>query len=94
VFVASLTGRFDLLDALSQPRCWIVDFGPSLRIEDLWQIPFANVPKDLLSHTGTMLTPELDPLLRLRLVGSGVTTGKTSASDARMALQAAESSLR
>jgi hypothetical protein len=41
-----------------------------------------------------MLTPELDPLLRLKLVGTGVGPGKTSAADVRMAAQAAESGLR
>ena len=87
-------GRIDLLEALSQPRCWIVDFGPGWHIEDLWQIPFDRVPKHLLPHAGAMLTPELDPLLRLRLVGTGVGPGKTSASDVRMAAQAAETSLR
>jgi hypothetical protein len=87
-------GRLDLLEALRQPRCWIVDFGPSWHIEDLWQIPFDKVPRDLLPHPGAMLTPDLDPLLRLRLVGSGVGPGKTSASDVRIAAQAAESSLR
>lgn len=87
-------GRLDLLGALRQPRCWIVDFGSGWDIQQLWLIPFENIPKDVLPKSGAMLSPELDPLLRLRLIGSGVGPGRTSAADVRMAAQAAESGLR
>ena len=41
-----------------------------------------------------MITPDLDPIFRLRLIGPGVGPGKTTAADIRMAAQAAESGLR
>jgi hypothetical protein len=87
-------GRLDMLAALRQPRCWIVDFGPGWEIKRLWLIAFEKVPKDHLPNPGAMLTPQLDPLFRLRLVGPGVGPGRTSAADVRMAAQAAESGLR
>jgi hypothetical protein len=87
-------GRLDMLAALRQPRCWIVDFGPEWQIKGLWLIAFDKVPKDYLPKPGAMLTPDLDPLFRLRLVGPGVGPGKTSAADVRMAAQATESGLR
>ena len=87
-------GRLDMLAALRQPRCWIVDFGRGWEIKGLWLIAFDKVPKDHLPKPGAMLAPELDPLFRLRLVGPGVGPGKTSAADVRMAAQAAESGLR
>jgi hypothetical protein len=87
-------GRLDVLGALRQPRCWIVDFGPDWEIRGLWFIAFDKVPKDHLPNPGAMLTPDLDPLFRLRLVGPGVGPGRTSAADVRMAAQAAESGLR
>src|SRR5262245_54205628 len=62
-------GRLDMLAALRQPRCWIVDFGPGWRIKGLWLIAFDKIPKDHLPKPGAMLTPELDPVFRLRLVG-------------------------
>jgi hypothetical protein len=87
-------GRLDVLGALRQPRCWIVEFGPGWEILDLWLIPFDEVPKDLLPKPGAMLTPDLEPLFRIRLIGSGVGPGKTSAADVRMAAQATEMGLR
>jgi hypothetical protein len=87
-------GRLDLLAALRQPRAWVADVGFSWEVIQLWVIPFEKLPKDVLPRSGAMLTPELDPLLRLKLVGTGVGPGRTSAADVRMAAQAAESGLR
>jgi hypothetical protein len=87
-------GRLDVLGALRQPRCWIVDFGPKWEIMGLWLVSFDRVPKELLPKPGSMLTPEVEPLFRLRLVGSGVGPGKTSAADIKTAAQAVESGLR
>lgn len=87
-------GRLDLLSALQQPRCWIADTTSDWVIVNLWLVPFDRVPKDHLPTPGTMITPELDPVFRLRLVGPGVGPGNTSTADIRMAAQAAESGLR
>jgi hypothetical protein len=87
-------GRLDVLAALRQPRCWIVDFGPGWEIKGLWWIGFDKVPKDHLPKPGAMVVPDLDPLFQLRLVGPEVGPGKTSAADVRMAAEAAETGLR
>jgi hypothetical protein len=93
-------GRIDVHSALQQPRCWIADLIASetadlpWRIESLYRVDFQNIPGDHLPVPGTMLTPDLDPLFRIRLIGSGVGPGKTTAADVRMAAQAAESGLR
>jgi len=87
-------GRSDVLGALRQPRCWIADIGPSGAVESLWAVDFESVPKDVLPRPGSMLTPALQSLFRVRLIGEGVGPGRTSAADVRMAAQAAETSLK
>lgn len=87
-------GRLDLLGALRQPRCWIADLSAGWQVVTLWLVPFDRIPKDHLPTPGAMVTPELDPIFRLRLIGPGVGPGNTSAADIRMAAQAAESGLR
>ena len=93
-------GRIDVYSALQQPRCWIADLvandsaEPPWRIRALHRIEFEIIPGDHLPHPGTMLNPDLEPLFRLRLIGSGVGPRKTSVADIRMAAQAVESGLR
>jgi hypothetical protein len=55
-------GRVDVLGALRQPQCWIVDFGPGWDAKQLWLIAFENVPRETLPGPGTTLTPELEPI--------------------------------
>ena len=87
-------GRLDVLGALRQPRCWIADLGANWEVVGLWLVSFDRVPKDHLPRPGAMITPDLDPVFRLRLIGPGVGPGNTTAADIRMAAQAAESGLR
>ena len=87
-------GRSDVLGALRQPRCWIADIGSSGAVESLWAVDFELVPKNVLPRPGSMLTPALQSLFRVRLIGEGVGLGRTSAADVRMAAQAAETSLK
>lgn len=88
------TGQIDILTALRQPRCWIADIAEDASIKSLWRIEFETIPERILPRPGAMLSPELDPLFRIRLIGSGVGPGHTSAADIRMAAQAAETGLR
>jgi hypothetical protein len=87
-------GRRTLLEALRQPRCWIADLGGDGRVVGLWSVEFVNVPEDVLPRPGPMITPELQSVFRVRLIGTGVGPGKTSAADVRAAAQAAELGLR
>lgn len=87
-------GRIDILTALRQPRCWVADVAEDACVKALWRVEFASIPEEVLPRPGAMVNPDLDPVFRLRLIGSGVGPGKTSAADVRMAAQAAESGLR
>jgi hypothetical protein len=87
-------GRVDLRTGLRQPRCWIADVAEDASVKSLWRVEFASVPAKTLPRPGAMVNPALDPLFRLRLVGSDVGPGKTSAADIRMAAEAAETGLR
>ena len=87
-------GRIDIRTGLRQSRCWVADILADATVGSIWLVKFDSLPEEVLPRSGAMLTPELEPLLRVRLVGSGVGAGKTSASDIRMAAQAAESSMR
>lgn len=87
-------GRIDILTALRQPRCWIGDVADDATVAALWRVEFSAIPANVLPRPGAMLNPDHDPLFRIRLLGSGVGPGKTSAADVRMAAQAAETGLR
>lgn len=87
-------GRIDILTALHQPRCWIADVADDAKIKALWRVEFSSIPEKVLPKPGAMVNPDHDPMFRIRLIGSGVGPGKTSAADIRMAAQAAESGLR
>ena len=87
-------GRMDILTGLRQSRCWIADLAEDASIKALWRVEFVSIPENVLPRPGAMLNPALDPVFRLRLIGSGVGPGKTSAADVRMAAQAAETGLR
>ncbi len=84
----------DILSALRQPRVWIADIADDASVKALWQVDFASVSAKVLPRHGAMIDPALDPIFRLRLIGPGVGPGKTTASDVRLAAQAAESGLR
>lgn len=87
-------GRLDILTALRQPRCWVADVTEDGSVKTLWRVEFSSIPEKVLPKPGAMVNPADDPVFRLRLIGSGVGPGKTSAADVRMAAQAAESGLR
>ena len=87
-------GRIDIRAGLRQSRCWVADIGDDASVGSIWLVKFESIPDEVLPRSGAMLTPELEPLFRIRLIGQGVGPGKTSAADVRMAAQAAESGLR
>lgn len=59
-------GRIDLVGALKQPRCWLVDFVENWAIKNLWIISFDKIPKALIPKSGVMLLPGLQSLFRVR----------------------------
>src|SRR5947208_3450644 len=76
-------GRLDLSSALSQPRSWIADIDEDGAVISLWRAASAVAPASVLPRPGVMLTPDLEPLFRIRLLGEGVGPGKTSVTDVR-----------
>jgi hypothetical protein len=53
-------GRLDILAALRQPRCWIVDFGSDWAIRRLWLTAVDKVSSDHLPKPGAMLAGPAD----------------------------------
>ena len=82
-------GRIDIRTGLMQSRCWVADILEDASVGSLWRVKFESIPDEVLPRSGAMLTAELEPLFRIRLIGQGVGPGKTSAADVRMAAQAA-----
>lgn len=87
-------GWIDTLTALRQPRCWVADVVEEGSVKTLWRVEFSTIPENILPRPGAMVNPDHDPLFRIRLIGSGVGPGKTSAGNVRMAVQATELGLR
>src|SRR5208337_2396920 len=50
--------RLDMLAALRQPCCWIVDFGPGWEIQRLWHVPFEEIPTTMLPEANATLAME------------------------------------
>ncbi len=88
------SGQLEVRGALRQPRCWVADVASDASVSKIWRVEFDVLPETVLPRAGTMLTPELEPLFRVRLLGRDLGPQRTSASDIRMAAQAGESSLK
>lgn len=58
------TGRIDILSAIQQPRCWIVDFEAGWKIKQIHLISFDKIPGEVLPKPGAMLSPDFEPLYR------------------------------
>jgi hypothetical protein len=52
-------GRLEVLAALRQPRCWIVDFGPGWIIQRLWRVTFEEIPDEMLPEPHATLPMDL-----------------------------------
>jgi hypothetical protein len=48
-------GHIDILSALQQPKCWIIDLGEYANVKSLWCVEFTSIPKELLPKPGVML---------------------------------------
>lgn len=70
-------GRIDIVTALDQPRCWVADVAEDASVKSVRRVDFVSIPSDLLPDPGAMLTPDLEPLFRVRLIGPGLGPGKT-----------------
>lgn len=69
------TGAISLREALQQPRLWVADIANDWAIQQIRRIRIDDVPYENLPRPGTMLWPQLQPILSLRAVGKEITHG-------------------
>ena len=48
-----------MFEGLNQPRCWAVDVGFDGKVRRCLRVAFADVPRDALPETGTLLLPTM-----------------------------------
>lgn len=87
-------GRTTVREALEQPRAWVCDVMPSGEIQNIWQVEMSQVPSDTLPKPGTMLLPELQPLLTLRARGAGIVPGQVPGSVIRACVEGPQKALK
>jgi len=93
--LASLkTGEANVLEVLNQPRCWLCDVTHADQFQDCHRVEFADIPRDCLPSVGTMLLPELEPLLTLRAVGDAIVPGHIPGSVIRSCVEGVQKSFK
>jgi hypothetical protein len=88
------SGVTSVLEALNQPRCWLCDVTHADQLLACQRVDFAGIPRDCLPSVGTMLLPELEPLLTLRAVGDAIVPGHIPGSVIRSCVEGVQKSLK
>lgn len=86
-------GRIDLHTALDQPRLWIADIG-RVGVKSLYQVQLRKNVSEYFPCPGTMLSPELEPLLSVRSIGQNVSLGRVTVGALRTVLDNIRGSLK
>jgi hypothetical protein len=94
IVAALKAGRTTVREALEQPRTWICDVNPVGEVQSIWRIDLGDIPADSLPRQGTMLLPELQPLLTLRAVGTSIVPGKVPGSVIRACVEGPQKALK
>jgi hypothetical protein len=94
IISALRSGNLSVLDALNQPRCWICDTSPEGSIVNCWRLDFEQIPRDCLPALGTMLFPELEPLLTLRAIGDEIRPGQIPGSVIRTCVEGVQKTFK
>jgi hypothetical protein len=94
VVAALKAGRTTVREALEQPRAWICDVKPTGEVQSIWRVETGGIPADSLPKPGTMLLPELQPLLTLRAVGTSIVPGKVPGSVIRACVEGPQKALK
>src|SRR5689334_15397411 len=72
-------GRLSVLETLLQPLVWLIDVRPSTEgppeVQAAWEVSGFSLPQELLPAPGILLTPALEPLLCVRLLGADLLPG-------------------
>lgn len=88
------SGEMSVREALNQPRCWLCDVAHVGTLEKCQRIEFSQVPEECLPAIGTMLLPELEPLLTLRAVGESIIPGHIPGSVIRSCVEGVQKSFK
>lgn len=68
-------GTTTVRDALMVGWIWVCDLSFEWEVKHVYAPPHHMIPEDMLPAAGTLLWPELEPALRVRLIGDGVREG-------------------
>jgi hypothetical protein len=88
------TGVLSVRAALDQPLMWILDTSPGGTVERAWVTTIEELPPDALPERHVLLRPDLQPLLRLRLIGPELGEGNVPGHVIKQAVTAVERTLK
>lgn len=87
-------GQCSVRDALTQPWAWVVDQPHGKAPQSAWRVDLESIPQGVLPGGSVMLLPSMDPLLSVRMVGTGLGPGETPASVIRRVAEGASNALK
>jgi hypothetical protein len=87
-------GHCSVRDALTQAWTWVVDQPHGQAPQSAWRVDLESIPHGVLPGGSVMLLPSMDPLLSVRMVGSGLGPGETPASVIRRVVEGASNALK
>jgi hypothetical protein len=73
-------GRCAVRDALLGSWLWLAKRGLNGRWDGVWSVNPSAIPEDHLPRAGTLLYPELEPVLSARVIGASIGRATTPAS--------------
>lgn len=73
-------GRLSVREALVGSWLWLARLDLDQRWDGLWSVEARDIPEDHLPHPGTLLYPDLEPVLSARVMGPEISRSGTPAS--------------
>jgi hypothetical protein len=87
-------GAISVRDAIDQPIVWLIDMVGGTDVVRSWAVSFTQIPASLLPAPDVMLSPRLQPMIRLRAIGSSIKDGAIPAATIRNLVTGAEQAYR
>jgi hypothetical protein len=87
-------GLLSVLEALEQPRLWVVEMSNGGTLSGAWLVPPQNIPKDSQPQPRTMLHRSLDPILSLRATGETIRPGEIPGSVIKITVDGAQRAIK
>lgn len=88
------TGAISIRSALTQPISWLVDTGEDRGVTKIWSCSVEDLPADALPERHIMLRPDLQPLVRVRLIGDSIRPGFVPGDSIKQIVTGVESALK